>query len=223
MECIIILSGRHTGTQNSGATPRYCSSAAAWLLLAIAFAGSVFFAASGRRFREEDLACNRPKVFFFFFFSLSSFLFYGSVIVNRKVVIVNMAFGSSDQYISGIRAGKDFNFPVIWSAAAVGALGFSIPDLRSPWIWLREVFYYCLWLFPLITLVCHLIMSVPKIETDKFDGKSNFVMWRRKMKAVLVQNKIAPAICSLENYPESWKGEVLGEKLSDAHSCLTLH
>ncbi|KAI5669380.1 hypothetical protein M9H77_19233 [Catharanthus roseus] len=41
-------------------------------------------------------------------------------------------------------------------------------------------------------------MSVPKIETDKFDGKSDFVMWRRKMKAVLVQNKIAPAICSHE-------------------------
>ncbi|KAI5681562.1 hypothetical protein M9H77_02790 [Catharanthus roseus] len=41
-------------------------------------------------------------------------------------------------------------------------------------------------------------MSVPKIETDKFDGKSDFVMWRRKMKAVLVQNKIAPAICSPE-------------------------
>ncbi|KAI5673634.1 hypothetical protein M9H77_13998 [Catharanthus roseus] len=33
-------------------------------------------------------------------------------------------------------------------------------------------------------------MSVPKIETDKFHGKSYFVMWRRKMKAVLVQNKI---------------------------------
>ncbi|KAI5682476.1 hypothetical protein M9H77_03704 [Catharanthus roseus] len=43
------------------------------------------------------------------------------------------------------------------------------------------------------------------------------------MKAVLVQNKIAPAICSPEKYPESWKGEVLFEKLGDAHSCLTLH
>ncbi|KAI5677389.1 hypothetical protein M9H77_08339 [Catharanthus roseus] len=41
-------------------------------------------------------------------------------------------------------------------------------------------------------------MSVPKIQTDKFDGKSNFVMWRRKMKAVLVQNKIGPVICSPE-------------------------
>ncbi|KAI5663192.1 hypothetical protein M9H77_22515 [Catharanthus roseus] len=53
----------------------------------------------------------------------------------------------------------------------------------------------------------------PKIETYRFDGKSDFVMWRRKMKAVLVQNKIAPAICSPEEYPESWKGEILKEKL----------
>ncbi|KAI5647746.1 hypothetical protein M9H77_33751 [Catharanthus roseus] len=66
-------------------------------------------------------------------------------------------------------------------------------------------------------------MSVPKIETDRFDGKSDFVMWRRKMKAVLVQNKIAPTICSPEEYSESWKGEILKEKLGDAHSCLTLH
>ncbi|KAI5659211.1 hypothetical protein M9H77_28004 [Catharanthus roseus] len=66
-------------------------------------------------------------------------------------------------------------------------------------------------------------MSVPKIETDRFDGKYDFVMWRRKMKIVLVQNKIAPTICSPKEYPESWKGEILKEKLDDAHSCLTLH
>ncbi|KAI5649647.1 hypothetical protein M9H77_35652 [Catharanthus roseus] len=41
-------------------------------------------------------------------------------------------------------------------------------------------------------------MSVPKIETDKFDGKSDFVKWRWKMKAILVQNKIGSAIYSLE-------------------------
>ncbi|KAI5674208.1 hypothetical protein M9H77_14572 [Catharanthus roseus] len=66
-------------------------------------------------------------------------------------------------------------------------------------------------------------LAIPKIETDRFDGKSNFLMWRRKMKAVFVQNKIAPTICSPEEYPESWKGEILKEKLGDAHSCLTLH
>ncbi|KAI5675511.1 hypothetical protein M9H77_06461 [Catharanthus roseus] len=66
-------------------------------------------------------------------------------------------------------------------------------------------------------------MSISKIETDKFDGKSDFVMWRRKMKAVFVQNKISHAICSPEEYSESRKGEILSEKLGDAHSCLTLH
>ncbi|KAI5667798.1 hypothetical protein M9H77_17651 [Catharanthus roseus] len=33
-----------------------------------------------------------------------------------------------------------------------------------------------------------------------------------------------PATCRRpEEYPKSWKGEVLKEKLGDAHSCLTLH
>ncbi|KAI5649932.1 hypothetical protein M9H77_35937 [Catharanthus roseus] len=76
------------------------------------------------------------------------------------------------------------------------ALRFSIPDLWSPWIWLREVFFYYLSLSPLITLVCHLIMSVPKIKTDKFDGNSDFVI--------------------PEKYPESWKGEVLAKKLASS-------
>ncbi|KAI5649091.1 hypothetical protein M9H77_35096 [Catharanthus roseus] len=66
-------------------------------------------------------------------------------------------------------------------------------------------------------------MSIPKIETNKFDGKLDFVMWRRKMKAFLVQNKISPAICCPEEYLESWRGEILTEKLGDAHNCLTLH
>ncbi|KAI5677252.1 hypothetical protein M9H77_08202 [Catharanthus roseus] len=66
-------------------------------------------------------------------------------------------------------------------------------------------------------------MSVPKLETDKFDGKFDFVMWRRKIKIVLVQNKIAPAICTPDKYPESWTGEILAENLGNAHSCLTLY
>ncbi|KAI5676795.1 hypothetical protein M9H77_07745 [Catharanthus roseus] len=66
-------------------------------------------------------------------------------------------------------------------------------------------------------------MSTSKLETDKFDGKSDFVMWQRKMKAILVQNKIAHAICNPDKYPESWKGKIFAKKLGDTHSCLTLH
>ncbi|KAI5661942.1 hypothetical protein M9H77_21265 [Catharanthus roseus] len=29
--------------------------------------------------------------------------------------------------------------------------------------------------------------------------------------------------CSPVKYPESWKGEILAEKIGDAYSCLTLH
>ncbi|KAI5659589.1 hypothetical protein M9H77_28382 [Catharanthus roseus] len=39
-----------------------------------------------------------------------------------------------------------------------------------------------------------------------------------KMKAVLVQNNIAHAICSPNNYPKFWNGEILAEKLGDAIS-----
>ncbi|KAI5675733.1 hypothetical protein M9H77_06683 [Catharanthus roseus] len=67
-------------------------------------------------------------------------------------------------------------------------------------------------LLHLIILIFLQNMSVPKIETDKFDGKSDFVMWRRKMKVVLVQNKIVPAICSPEEYPESWKEDHMKNK-----------
>ncbi|KAI5671107.1 hypothetical protein M9H77_11471 [Catharanthus roseus] len=62
-------------------------------------------------------------------------------------------------------------------------------------------------------------MSDPKIETDKFDGKSDFAMWRRKMKAVLIQNKIDPAICSPEEYPESRKGLSFKSKNGILHVC----
>ncbi|KAI5652572.1 hypothetical protein M9H77_29759 [Catharanthus roseus] len=65
----------------------------------------------------------------------------------------------------------------------------------------------------LIALICLQNVLVPKIEIDKFDGKSDFVMWQRKTKTVLVQNKIVPTIYSPEEYLESWKGEILSEKL----------
>ncbi|KAI5673174.1 hypothetical protein M9H77_13538 [Catharanthus roseus] len=54
-------------------------------------------------------------------------------------------------------------------------------------------------------------------------ASASFSSCQTKMKAVLVQNKIAPAICSPNKYPESWKGKILAEKFGDAHSCLTLH
>ncbi|KAI5649881.1 hypothetical protein M9H77_35886 [Catharanthus roseus] len=60
-------------------------------------------------------------------------------------------------------------------------------------------------------------------STNKFNAKYDFVMWCGKIKAILVQNKIAPAISIPGKYPESWTGEILAEKLVDAHSYLTLH
>ncbi|KAI5680802.1 hypothetical protein M9H77_02029 [Catharanthus roseus] len=52
------------------------------------------------------------------------------------------------------------------------------------------------------------------------DSLSDF---EEKVKVILVQNKIAPTICTPDKYPESWTGEILAEKLGDAHNCLILH
>ncbi|KAI5652997.1 hypothetical protein M9H77_30184 [Catharanthus roseus] len=81
------------------------------------------------------------------------------------------------------------------------------------------------------------ILFVPHTCLGRFSNKINpgiklllfavktcqFQKLKPTMKAVLIQNKIAPAICRPAEYPESWTGETLAEKLSDAHCCLTLH
>lgn len=52
-----------------------------------------------------------------------------------------------------------------------------------------------------VLFVC--IMATIKLETDKFDGRGDFSMWKRKMKVSLVQNKVTYAICSHDKYRES--------------------
>ncbi|KAI5653693.1 hypothetical protein M9H77_30880 [Catharanthus roseus] len=59
-----------------------------------------------------------------------------------------------------------------------------------------------------------------RLDCFIFCSSAAFVIVSR---SCLVQNKIAPAICTTDKYPESWTGEILAEKLGDAHSCLTLH
>lgn len=69
--------------------------------------------------------------------------------------------------------------------------------------------------FPFFVGVCLFVynMATAKLDTEMFDGHSNFSRWRRKMKVVLVKNRVVPAILSPEKYPESLKGEILAKKL----------
>lgn len=66
-------------------------------------------------------------------------------------------------------------------------------------------------------------LGTARLEIDKYDGKGDFSIWRRKASAVLVKNKVLPTISRPEDYPESWKCEVLKEKLDSARSTLVLH
>lgn len=66
-------------------------------------------------------------------------------------------------------------------------------------------------------------MASGRLKTDKYEGKSDFSIWRIKMEAVLVQNKLLSAIKKTENYPKSWKDKDLEEKLDSAKSIIILH
>ena len=46
-------------------------------------------------------------------------------------------------------------------------------------------------------------MGTAKVEIDKYDGRGDFNMWRKKMKAVLVQQKYAKALGGEKDLPES--------------------
>ena len=48
-------------------------------------------------------------------------------------------------------------------------------------------------------------MGLSKVEIKKFDGKGNFSLWKKKMRAILVQQKCAKAIGDPVDFPEVMK------------------
>ena len=48
-------------------------------------------------------------------------------------------------------------------------------------------------------------MGVSKIKIEKFDGKGDFSMWKKKMRAILVQQKCAKAIGDPSDFQEMMK------------------
>lgn len=66
-------------------------------------------------------------------------------------------------------------------------------------------------------------MTSTWFEVKKFNGKWDFSMWKKKIKASLVQQKVAPAIGKESEYPKSWKEEIWREKLDTAFSTVILH
>ena len=46
-----------------------------------------------------------------------------------------------------------------------------------------------------------------KFEIEKFDSKGDFGMWRKKMKAILVQQKVAKALGGEQGMPSTMTDE----------------
>ena len=48
-------------------------------------------------------------------------------------------------------------------------------------------------------------MGSSKFEIEKFDGKGDFSMWKKKMRAILIQQKYAKAIGDPSDFPNMMK------------------
>ena len=66
-------------------------------------------------------------------------------------------------------------------------------------------------------------MGLSKIEIDKFDGKRDFSMRKKKIRAILVQQKCAKAIEDPSEFLEVMKSLEKQEILENAYSILILN
>ena len=66
-------------------------------------------------------------------------------------------------------------------------------------------------------------MGSSRFEIDKFDGKGDLSVWKKKMKAVLVQQKCAKAIADPSEFPEVMKSSEKQEILENAYTLLILN
>lgn len=66
-------------------------------------------------------------------------------------------------------------------------------------------------------------MSLRRIEVDRFDGKGDFSLWRTRMKALMVQMKIAKALQGEKGLPDSLSAPEKQDILDMAFSTVILH
>ncbi|KAL2541288.1 zinc finger protein [Abeliophyllum distichum] len=64
-----------------------------------------------------------------------------------------------------------------------------------------------------------------KVELEKFDGKGDFSLWKQKMKAILVQQRVSKALEDPEGYSEALKSkpDAILEMNEIAYSSIFLH
>ena len=66
-------------------------------------------------------------------------------------------------------------------------------------------------------------MGLSKVEIKKFDGKGDLTIWKKKMRAVLVQQKCAKAISDPSKFPKMMKSSDKQEVLENTYSLLILN
>ncbi|GKG00572.1 hypothetical protein Tco_0302262, partial [Tanacetum coccineum] len=65
-------------------------------------------------------------------------------------------------------------------------------------------------------------MSSHKFDLEKFNGSNNFMLWKVKMRALLVQQGCAVALEGEDKFPNDTKEEVKKEIMAKAHSLILL-
>ena len=66
-------------------------------------------------------------------------------------------------------------------------------------------------------------MGLSKIDIEKFDGKGDFSMWKKKMKVVRVQQKCAKAIGDPSEFQEVMESSEKQEIMENVYSLLILN
>ena len=66
-------------------------------------------------------------------------------------------------------------------------------------------------------------MGSAKVEIEKFDGRGDFNMWRKKMKAILVKQKCAKALGGEKDLPETMLATDKQDLMECAYSLLLLN
>lgn len=66
-------------------------------------------------------------------------------------------------------------------------------------------------------------MGLTKVKIERFDGKGDFSLWRIRMRAILVQMKIAKALEVEKGFPETMSATEKNEAFEMAYSTLILH
>ena len=61
------------------------------------------------------------------------------------------------------------------------------------------------------------------MEIEKFDGRGDFNMWRKKMKAILVQQKCVRALGGEKDFPETMSETEKEDLMEYAYSLLILN